>query len=70
LFRILILAVALGATSVAFAQAYPAKAVRIVNPFAPGVDIVASTPQELDAFNRAELVKWAKIVKDSGAKLD
>jgi tripartite-type tricarboxylate transporter receptor subunit TctC len=35
-----------------------------------GVDIVASTPQELGAFNRAELVKWAKIVKDSGAKLD
>jgi hypothetical protein len=31
---------------------------------------VASTPQELGAFNRAELVKWAKIVKDSGAKLD
>jgi tripartite-type tricarboxylate transporter receptor subunit TctC len=35
-----------------------------------GVDIVASTPQELGEFNRAELVKWAKIVKDSGAKLD
>jgi tripartite-type tricarboxylate transporter receptor subunit TctC len=35
-----------------------------------GVDIVASTSQELGAFNRAELVKWAKIVKDSGAKLD
>jgi tripartite-type tricarboxylate transporter receptor subunit TctC len=35
-----------------------------------GVDVVASTSQELGAFNRAELVKWAKIVKDSGAKLD
>lgn len=35
-----------------------------------GVDIVASSPAELAAFQRAELAKWAKIVKDSGAKLD
>lgn len=35
-----------------------------------GVDICASTPEELAQFHRAELVKWAKIVKDSGAKVD
>ena len=35
-----------------------------------GVDIVGSTPDELARFHRAELAKWAKIVKDSGAKLD
>jgi tripartite-type tricarboxylate transporter receptor subunit TctC len=35
-----------------------------------GVDIRASTPGELAAFHLAELAKWAKIVKDSGAKLD
>ena len=35
-----------------------------------GVDIVGSTPEELAQFHRAELAKWAKIVKDSGAKLD
>ena len=35
-----------------------------------GVDIVGSTPEELAAFNRAELEKWSTIVKDSGAKLD
>ena len=35
-----------------------------------GVDIKASTPEELAAFQRAELVKWAKIVKDSGATVD
>lgn len=35
-----------------------------------GVDIVGSTSQELAAFNRSELTKWSKIVKDSGAKLD
>jgi hypothetical protein len=37
---------------------------------AVGVDVVASTPDELAAFQRAELAKWAKIVKDSGAKVD
>ena len=35
-----------------------------------GVDIRASTPDELATFQRAELAKWAKIVKDSGAKVD
>ncbi len=35
-----------------------------------GVDIRASTPDELATFQRAELAKWGKIIKDSGAKLD
>ena len=35
-----------------------------------GVDVVGSTPDELASFQRAELTKWAKIVKDSGAKVD
>jgi len=35
-----------------------------------GVDIHASTPDELAAFQRAELAKWGKIIKDSGAKVD
>jgi len=35
-----------------------------------GVDIAASSPAQLAQFHRAELAKWAKIVKDSGAKLD
>lgn len=35
-----------------------------------GVDIKASTPDELAAFQRTELTKWAKIIKDSGAKVD
>lgn len=35
-----------------------------------GVDIRASTADELAGFQRAELAKWAKIIKDSGAKLD
>ena len=33
-----------------------------------GYDIVASSPEEADRFIRAEIVRWAKVVKDSGAK--
>lgn len=35
-----------------------------------GVDVKASSPDELAAFQRAELAKWGKIIKDSGAKVD
>ena len=35
-----------------------------------GLDPVAGTPDELTAYQRTEIVKWAKVVKDSGAKAD
>lgn len=35
--------------------------------FTMGSDPVAGTPEEFSTFIRAEIVKWAKIVKDSGA---
>jgi len=35
-----------------------------------GAEPVGNTPEEFAAYNRSELVKWAKIVKDSGAKVD
>lgn len=35
-----------------------------------GAEAVGNTPEEFAAFNRSELAKWAKIVKDSGAKVD
>ena len=35
-----------------------------------GMEPVGSTPQEFDALIRAEMAKWAKVVKASGAKAD
>jgi tripartite-type tricarboxylate transporter receptor subunit TctC len=35
-----------------------------------GVDIVASSPSEFDAYIKAEIPKWTAIVKASGARLD
>jgi len=35
-----------------------------------GIEIVASTPAEMDAFFREERDHWARVVRDSGAKID
>ncbi len=35
-----------------------------------GADVIASTSQEFASFMKADLVKWAKVVKDSGARVD
>ena len=33
-----------------------------------GVDGVGSTPEEYDAFNRAEIARWIKVARDGGIK--
>jgi tripartite-type tricarboxylate transporter receptor subunit TctC len=35
-----------------------------------GLDPVASTPDELAAYQKSEITKWTKVVKDSGAKVE
>ncbi len=37
---------------------------------AQGAEPVGNTPEQFAAFIRAETAKWAKVVKDSGAKVD
>ena len=35
-----------------------------------GIEIVGSTPAEMDAYFRDERDRWARVVKDTGAKID
>jgi tripartite-type tricarboxylate transporter receptor subunit TctC len=35
-----------------------------------GIDLIASTPEELAAYIQSEIPKWADIIKASGTKLD
>jgi tripartite-type tricarboxylate transporter receptor subunit TctC len=35
-----------------------------------GFETTLSTPREFDAYIRSEIVKWAKVVKQSGARID
>ena len=35
-----------------------------------GMDLVVSSPEELQKWTLAEMAKWGKIVKDNGIKTD
>ena len=35
-----------------------------------GVDVVANSPAEFDAFIRSEIPRWAKVIRAVGVKLD
>jgi tripartite-type tricarboxylate transporter receptor subunit TctC len=34
------------------------------------IEVVGSTPAEFDSFFREERERWAKVIKDTGAKID
>jgi tripartite-type tricarboxylate transporter receptor subunit TctC len=35
-----------------------------------GAEVVANTPAEFSAFLREEVIKWNKVIRDSGARVD
>jgi tripartite-type tricarboxylate transporter receptor subunit TctC len=37
---------------------------------AEGAEVVTSTPEKFREFLKADVAKWAKVIRDSGAKLD
>jgi tripartite-type tricarboxylate transporter receptor subunit TctC len=32
-----------------------------------GAEPVANTPAQMDAFQKSEAIRWAKVIRDSGA---
>ncbi len=37
---------------------------------ATGAEVTPSTPEEFDAFNRREIEKWTKVIRESGVRLE
>ena len=35
-----------------------------------GADVLYSSPAEFDAFIRSEMTKWAKVIRESGIRVD
>jgi len=35
-----------------------------------GNEVVVSTPEQFDVFFRAQMEKWAKVIKDAGIRLE
>jgi tripartite-type tricarboxylate transporter receptor subunit TctC len=35
-----------------------------------GIDLQSSTPEQFAALIKSEIVKWRKVVRESGAKVD
>jgi tripartite-type tricarboxylate transporter receptor subunit TctC len=54
-------------TEIARAVAQPDMAERFV---AQGIDLQSSTPEQFASLIKSELVKWRKVVRDAGARVD
>jgi len=54
-------------TEIARAIALPELQERFV---AQGIDLQSSTPEQFGALIKSEIVKWRKVVRDAGAKVD
>lgn len=52
-----------GGGEFALGQDYPNRPIRFITPAQP----VGSAPEEFRKFMLADLVKWAKLVRESGA---
>jgi tripartite-type tricarboxylate transporter receptor subunit TctC len=35
-----------------------------------GTDVVSNTPEQFSAYIKSEIAKWARMIKDTGIKLD
>jgi tripartite-type tricarboxylate transporter receptor subunit TctC len=50
---------------------YALKADKVLNAFAKiGIDVGGGTPEEFGAFVHAETVRWTKVIKDAGIKIN
>ena len=43
---------------------------RVPRPRSPSASAAANTPAEFATYIRQEIAKWAKLVKETGAKVD
>ena len=66
--RSLFFLLALAPVSSASAQQYPTKPVRFIAPF--GIEPVTSTPQHFAELIKTETGKYARVISESGIKID
>ena len=67
-----LLACLLFAPLAAWSQAWPAKPVKIVVPYAAdgGTDVMAGTPEQFATLIEKDLVRFGKVIRDVGIKVE
>jgi tripartite-type tricarboxylate transporter receptor subunit TctC len=38
--------------------------------YTQGIETLSSTPEQFGAYIKSETIKWAKVIKESGARVD